>query len=80
MAEEQISNAIVVAHSVSGVWLQLLLGAAPERISRMVFINAVVLKNGESFISNAVGPAQASAAAFFVHAHISRLSPLEDLL
>lgn len=63
MVEEEISNAIVVAHSVSGVWLQLLLGAAPERISRMVFVNAVVLKNGESFVSNAVGPAQARAAA-----------------
>lgn len=58
MVEEQITNAIVVGHSVSGVWLQLLLGQVPERIARMVFINAVILKNGESFISNAVGPAQ----------------------
>ena len=58
MVEEGISDAVVVGHSVSGVWLQLLLGQAPERISRMVFINAIILKNGESFISNAVGPAQ----------------------
>lgn len=31
---------------------------AAERISRIVFLDAIVLKNGESFISNSVGPAQ----------------------
>ncbi len=58
MEAESITDAVVVAHSVSGVWLQLLLGQVPERISRACFLNAVVLKSGESFISNAVGPAQ----------------------
>lgn len=61
MVAEGITGAVVVAHSLSGVWAQLLLGAAPDRIARMVFLNAVVLRNGESFVSNAVGPAQASA-------------------
>ena len=41
------------------MWLQLLAVQAAERISRVVFLDAIVLKNGESFISNAVGPAQA---------------------
>ena len=58
MEAEAITEAVVVAHSVSGVWLQLLLGQVPERISRVCFLNAIVLKTGESFISNAVGPAQ----------------------
>ncbi len=58
MEQEAITNAVVVAHSVSGVWLQLLSVQAPERISRVVFLDAIVLKNRESFISNAVGPAQ----------------------
>ena len=31
---------------------------AADRISRIVFLDAIVLKNGESFISNSVGPAQ----------------------
>lgn len=58
METENISNAVVVGHSVAGVWLQLLLGQAADRISSVVFLNAIVLKNGESFVSNAVGPAQ----------------------
>lgn len=58
MEAELITNAVVVAHSVSGVWLQLLLGQVPERISRVCFLNAIVLKTGESFVQNAVGPAQ----------------------
>ena len=100
MEKEAITNAVVVGHSVSGVWLQLLsvqvshlmwsflpvyLGEdtltltcashywllrkakegmrpdfmqAAERISRIVFLDAIVLKNGESFISNSIGPAQ----------------------
>lgn len=62
MVAERITGAVVVAHSLSGVWAQLLLGAAPERIARMVFLNAVLLRNGESFVSNAVGPAQVRAA------------------
>jgi pimeloyl-ACP methyl ester carboxylesterase len=60
MEIENISNAVVVGHSVAGVWLQLLLGQAADRISRLVFLDAVILKNGESFVSNAVGPAQVS--------------------
>lgn len=58
MVAESITEAVVVGHSVSGVWLQLLLGQVPERISRICFLNAIVLKTGESFISNSVGPAQ----------------------
>ncbi len=58
MQQEDITGAVVVGHSVSGVWLQLLTVQAAERISRVVFLDAIVLKNGESFISNAVGPAQ----------------------
>ena len=58
MEFEDITNAIVVGHSVAGVWLQLLLGRAPDRIARLVFLDAVILKNGETFVSNAVGPAQ----------------------
>ena len=58
MVAESITDAVVVGHSVAGVWLQLLLGQVPERISRVCFLNAVVLKTGESFISNSVGPAQ----------------------
>ena len=61
MQQEAITGAIVVGHSVSGVWLQLLTVQAAERISRVVFLDAIVLKNGESFISNAVGPAQVHA-------------------
>ena len=58
MEQEAITNVVVVAHSVSGVWLQLLSVQAAERISRVVFLDAIVLKNRESFVSNAVGPAQ----------------------
>lgn len=58
MEKEAITNAVVVGHSVSGVWLQLLATQAAQRIARVVFLNAIVLKDGESFVSNAVGPAQ----------------------
>ena len=61
MEQEAIQGAVVVGHSVSGVWLQLLAVQAAERISRVVFLDAIVLKNGESFVSNAVGPAQVKA-------------------
>ncbi|CAL8463647.1 g3181 [Coccomyxa elongata] len=67
MVAESITEAVVVGHSVAGVWLQLLLGQVPERISRICFLDAVVLKTGESFISNSVGPAQLFFSLMFTY-------------
>ena len=78
MQQEAITGAVVVGHSVSGVWLQLLTVQAADRISRVVFLDAIVLKNGESFISNAVGPAQVYAQPCANLVHSNNSSALED--
>eukprot|EP00884_Botryococcus_braunii_P006988 jgi/Botrbrau1/16290/Bobra.0066s0062.4 len=60
-----LENAILVGHSLSGVWLQLTLQRIPHRISKLVFCDAAVLADGESFATNLVGqPGQLGFAGF----------------
>eukprot|EP00884_Botryococcus_braunii_P007427 jgi/Botrbrau1/16686/Bobra.0267s0002.1 len=63
--ENDLQNVMVVSHSMGGIWSQLLFQEVPERINRLVFVSALVLENGESFLTNAVGqPIQALFTTF----------------
>ena len=54
IALNQLENVILVGHSLAGVWMQMLLQEIPNRISMLVFVDAVILLPGESFFSNKV--------------------------
>lgn len=52
--DNNLQNTTLVGHSLAGVWMQLLLQQIPDRIGMLIFIDAVALKTGESFFSNAI--------------------------
>eukprot|EP00884_Botryococcus_braunii_P023576 jgi/Botrbrau1/9902/Bobra.0012s0005.1 len=58
-----LTNVVLVAHSLSGVWTQLAAQQVRDRLSSVVFANAVVLVTGESFFTNRV----AGLAGFPLH-------------
>ncbi|KAK9836343.1 hypothetical protein WJX81_007121 [Elliptochloris bilobata] len=59
MRANGLSNVTLVAHSLAGVWAQLVVQQEPDAIERIIFLDAVILKSGESFALNHIGwPAQ----------------------
>lgn len=53
-----LQDVTLVGHSLAGVWLQLLTQRMPERIGRLLFLDATILLPGESFFNNRVAGSQ----------------------
>jgi pimeloyl-ACP methyl ester carboxylesterase len=56
MAREGVSRGVVVGHSMSGVVIPKVAELAPGRVSRLVFLAAVVLPDGSSLMQTHMPP------------------------
>ena len=74
LVENDLTDVTLVGHSLAGVWLQLLTQLMPERVGRLLFLDATILLPGESFFNNRVAGSQSdiTLAPVFVPAQVSR--------